>query len=617
MCMALMLACHIQSVSGGAPAALPVLVFDGAKSYVTIASWKPVGRWGVFAQFAGAIPADKECWLLAAEDGATISVRSGHASFHFAGKSFSVPLPQTPVNGYCAIFIEPGKMTGFDGYTMSSVTDTGIVTMGNYSLIGQHGRDHSTMQLHSLVLCDYATPTNSRCYLAQDDGSFTDVVHGGATANTFSTTAGTMDKPLFTPPRASNCTTVAQWEQQYAGAGYLQHNPCWVAAPTRLTEFGELFAWSGSYWLETYLVIYNTTTNTVYLDRAGALIDYMFANTDRVRFDRGEITCTNTNGVNDAYADGPKPLRFVCDGGAPKQGVPGEGWRRYHGKLQLGMENIVLIDGVITSGIAKYCHYVLSRPALARYHENAHAYLRHCATIIHAHDTTWSATKNPRFASYYYLNDNSDWGDKGKWSGAVAYNHSLAAATTMAICNKWIGPDESFSNKISSILAFWHQFTWRLPGGGIAWWYEWRPDPHQAKSQDIGHAGNLEIADLYWLARLGYPIRDADFRDIVTGIEKNCEFSGTGLMSFRIDGSYKYPGDQVANPAYTSSVAQNMRPVAVFAPALTGLARRAARVGGGTKTTFNWWGDFAVAAFDIADTAGCLDIAAQPAKLNR
>ena len=590
--------------------AVPVSVFDGVSSYATIPPWKATGRFGVFARFAAPVPPDTDAWLLVDDHEQALAVRGGQARAFFAGATVSASLEQTPANGYCALFVEPGKMTAFDGVSMSEVADSNIVTSCRYSVIGRRDGTFSRMALRSLVLYDYVTPTNSRCYVAGRDGGMQDTVYRGTAATTVSVSTGLTDRASFTPSSASFVTSVREWERQYTNAGYVAHPPCWVSSPSRTTDFGETFAWMGSSWFETYLALYNTTTNPVYLDRAVVLIDYMFANTDRARFNRGEITCANTNGVNDAYVDAPKPLRFESDGGAPKQGVPGEGWRRVSGAAK-GWELIVLTDGVTTSGIAKYCHYVLSRPSLARYHAGAKAYLERCAAIIRAHDTTWSATKKADFASYYYLNQSSPvWGDRGKWSAPVAFNHSLAAVTTMAICNAWLGKDESFARKIESTLAFWRKYTWQQPGGGLAWWYGWCANPRDAKSQDIGHACNIEIPDLYWLSRLGYPVSDGDFKAIIRGLIGSAEFDGTGMLHYRIDGSYKYPKDQVAPPANILSVAQTMWPLAVVEPSLSDLARRAGRVGFGTKQSLGWWGEFAVPAFDLAAKAGCLDIAA-------
>ena len=610
----LLLACR-DLIGASAKAAMhspeiPVAVFNGTTSYATISPWKATGKFGVFAQFSGAVPTNVDAYLLVDEQGRYISVRGGLAKARFSTNCVSASLVETPAHGYCAIFIEAGKLTAFDGTSMTESMDTNIITSCRYSVIGKRGEDYSPMGLRSLVLYDYRTPTNNRCYIAQEEGTLKDVVYQGESAITHCISAGLFDRMIFTPRNASPVTTLPQWEQQYTNAGYVAHHPCWVSAPTRATDYGESFAWVGSYWLETYLVLYNTTTNPVYLDRAVTLIDYMFANTDRARFDRGEITCSNTNGILDAYLEAPKPLRYESDGGAPKQGEPGEGWRRVTGKGK-GWELIVLTDGVTTSGIAKYSHYVLSRPALSNYHAGARAYLEHCAKIVRAHDTTWSATKNTNFASYYYLNQSSsNWGDRGKWSGPVAYNHAIAAVTTMAICNTWIGKDPDFSEKINGTLAFWRKYTWKQPGGGLAWWYSWYANPRSAKSQDVGHACNIEIPDLYWLSRLGYPVSGEDFKDMVQGLFNHAEFEGAGMLSYRIDGSYKYPGDQVAPPANTLSVAQNMWPIAIFEPSLSDLARRAARVGFGSKSTLGWWGDFAVPAFDMAAKAGCLDIAA-------
>lgn len=586
-------------------------VFNGASSYITIPSWTPTGKFGVFVQFGSDVPsATIDAFLLTDASNRYVSIRGSSAKSQFGASFPGSALVLTPSNGYAGIVIESGKLSAFDGNAWTTNANAEIVTNYTYTTIGRRGSAFSPMSLVWLLLYDYQTPTNSRFYLAQPDGTMTDVVYGATQPTCVDLVPGRSRFNTFTPAWACHeVKSVANWESKYTPIYGVNH-PGLVTSPTINTDFGENFAWSGQYWVQTYLVMHSVTGNDLYLTRAKTLIDYMFSMTDSARHARGEIFCadrTGLGGIDDRYANAPKQYLWTGPGGVTLTGTPTKGWRRRSGDL---WEVIVLLDGAITSGIARYCHYVLSRPALSARHAGAITYLAQCADIVRDHNFHWSSTKNVEFQSYFYSNPGSNsWTDSGLYSNPVAYNHVVLAATTMAICNRWLTPDTDFSDKITKTLAFFRKYVWTEVRGGSQWWYAFDITPGNRKSQDINHAGNLELSCFYWLTRLGY-MTEGEVMRLTKGFTEYVEFSGSGAMRYRVDGSYKFAGDQMSAPADAMCVAQNAMPAAVFDPALIPLSRRVAAVmAGGATPQWAQWGFFNVAAHDLAVKAGAVDIA--------
>jgi len=588
----------------------PAALFNGVDSYATIPSWTPTGKFGVFAQFSGAVPTSVDAYLLVDATGRNLAVRGPGTKSQFASSYPGSAAVLTPSNGLVGMVVEAGKMYTWDGATWTTATDAAIVTTYTYTTIGKRGTIFSPMALQWMLLYDYATPSNSRHYVAQQDGSLLDILYGGVAATGYNLSRVDADRGVWTPAAAMHeVKTATQWETKYL-AHYSVNFPCYQASPTIQMQWGEEFSWSGQYWLQTYILMHKTTGNVVYLDRAKVLIDYMFNNTDKARFDRGEIFCadnTGTGGIDDRYNDGPPQYRWVSDGGGALQGVAAKGWRRKNGALwQTGP----LLDGAITSGIAKYCHYVLSRPTLSSRHVDALAYLSKCAEIIHDHDLIWSDTKQGAFQSYFFLNGASNsFGDAGKYGNPVAFNHTFVCCVTMAICNVWLTVDASFSDKISKTLSFWRLYRWRETRGGWHWWYAFDTVPSNRKAQDINHAGNLEVTAFYWLTRLGY-MTETELKQCVKGFVEYAELNGSGAARYRIDGSYKSVGDAIAGAADASCLAQNCMVAATVDQSLISLARRIASIM--LVPTLSWpqWGTFSAAAYDIAAKSGTLDVAA-------
>lgn len=592
--------------------------FNGVNSQATIPDWTPTGKYVVVAAFGPAISAASvDTYLLVDAAGFYISLRGQQVKARFAASTLVSPSnTNIPTTRYVVITVETGVVTINDGILIQTISSAEIVTTLTWKYIGTRGGIFSTSDIVSLFLYDTATPANSRAYTADVGGALVDRLYGGSAATLANVAVRRVLGGAYRPTRCTTVTTKAAWDTKYA-ALYPTNPPGYITSPTINSDFGETFAWNSSHWIDIFLMMHKATGDTSYLDKAKALIDYIFTKTDAARFESGaadQIFCadnTGTGGVDDRYDDAPKQFRYASDGGAATEGIPANGWRRFPTSTNtIG----ALIDGKIASHIARYCHYVLSKPSLSSYHADALAYLGSCATIMHDHDTSWSSTKNPTNIPgfWHYLNNASaNWGDPGKYSNPLAFNHGLLCLLTMAICNKYLTPDSGFTDKITKGLAFFRQHYWRTATGAIAWWYAWDVTPASRKSQDLNHGYGIEVPVFYWLNRMDNSLVSTDeVRDLARAVFNTCEVGGVGALPYRIDATYLTAGDAMLTASDYGLVMGMLMTAAAVAPEMVPVARRAAAVAAAGTEAWNHWPPFAAAACDIALAAGAIDYAA-------
>jgi len=576
-------------------------VFNGTSAYSTIENWAPTGKYGVYAVF-DTIPTVQDAYLLVDSNNRYISVLGNQGKAQFGALFPAATLPQLPVTKYFSAIVENGKVTFSDGVNDVSVTDPEITLGSTYSVIGKRGSVFSNMSLSTLILFDFQTESNSRVYRADASGQLLSIVAGKANPANINLTAAGTPNAMYEPAELTNINTAAAWSTWYDSTFTGGLVPSRITSPTRVSDFGTLFSGAGQAWLQTFVAMHRLTGSDIYLTRAKDLVDYMFNYTDDKRLSRSEIHLTTTP-EDDRYVEAPKQYLYTGDGGTRVTGLAAKGWRRHNGT---GWVVDVQTSGLIASGIARLADYMLSQTNLSSYHVWAAQVLTDLRPILNEHDTSWSDTKNTVSVGgfWYYLNvidgaqNANSFGDTGKLSNPLPFNHGLPMGVAMAIINRW-QTVPTYNTKAAAVVDFFRRHWWAGTNSDRLWWAGWDVTANNRKTVDVATAANVDVPSVYWLHKLGYNFSQAEVVAMARGI-LGAEYAGTGVLHNRIDRVAKDVGDDFAKDDAAQAVGQFLLSVQQLDSSLYRLAKRAMRryltrpVSNSTA-----WGVYAVAAFDL------------------
>lgn len=333
----------------------------------------------------------------------------------------------------------------------------------------------------------------------------------------------------------------------------------------------EEYAWHNHYWIRGYLALAENFGDARYLDKAVALIDHMRENTDRKRYQRGELGLVN-------YASGPvslmqvmycqkNPTASVCSG-IPTTGpmaMPNS-WRRpYNGVWRIE----TLTDGMILQPITRFIDLVTSDARFASYRPKAESYLAFADSVVRYHEDVYSFTRDTAVpGSYWYVRPADPFTtgrptDSRLSSNELPYNHSATMAVSLLLLDKIKGGVPEYRRRADSILAFFRKNVRESDG---AW--QWNYHLRDARDVEDFFHGHIDISFLVLAKKLGRPgLTDADMRRLAAVVTKKV-YAGNGNINGEIDGSGGY------SAAYsTGTIAIDWIDLAEWEPSIVPMAR--------------------------------------------
>lgn len=491
--------------------------FDNESSYAEINAWQPSGDYKIIA-WLGEAPTEESGrqYLLSNSDNNDF-IAIGHnfvkAQFdwNWSGSWGLLNIAQTR---YVEIIVEDGKMTMSDGNNTSYVEHDSITPQGrSYNWINRRDDEYSNGSLQGLALIDLNDHSNSRNIGFDDDGT-PKVVSENDQAYLILHNTNTLITDLDVPqPSFVNVSSVEELalkiEQRYDGMPMLDADD----------NTGEDYAWEGHYWLRTYLHFYRVTGDEKYLQWAIELANKTFYDTDQMR--------TLRNGVSENdYTLAPKYLLNDRSLVAP-------GWKRPYG----GSSVSVLIDGMTLSAIMRLVDEIKSNANLDQYQSIADQYIDTAMEIVASHNSSYSETKRAGVAgSWYYVNpDNTHENDDGIYSVPLAYNHSMAMATTLVYLDKWLGGVDEYQAKIDNIIEFFLDGLRFNENGTCDWDYNFHYTEDLVRVEDVNH-GHIDIGFLVVADEEGYFEDNAVMQCLASTASQNIAI-GPGPLPAYVNGS--------------------------------------------------------------------------------
>lgn len=263
--------------------------------------------------------------------------------------------------------------------------------------------------------------------------------------------------------------------------------PVWDASKIAelITPDGATLAWGSSGIIKSYVLMYEATDDTYYLDRFIQFADRLW----EVRSDHA--------GIRDVLRDKMMPA-----------------WTST--RYSQGKPTVCMVHtGMITYPVARFVWLVKTRPELSRYMARAEEYLPWLQETVECHDDLW---KDGPFS------DEGEYGEVGIWPNSVNQTHSMVRPLLML----WLVTGEpKYLDKVERAARYFkRRLTWH-PDGSVDWGH-FMPDPlgRPPYDEDISHAGStVDFAAL--CAQHGIVFTHKDMMGFVkTFREKVCKMDG-------------------------------------------------------------------------------------------
>ncbi len=265
-------------------------------------------------------------------------------------------------------------------------------------------------------------------------------------------------------------------------------------------------AWTRSPILDSYVLMYEATKDTYYLDKLVLQID------DIISLRDDNILYEDYNGESlpgwssKAYTTNGEGMRFVVH------------------------------SGVITYPMVKFAKIVYSNPSLYKsYNSKADFYLQSVNEVVDAHESEWVTGPNEIAADdegYYIFPEDSPVNNPGLY---IPHNQQLAMARTLLVF-----PQNDRAEKIGKIFKgdlenyLENSYVWHY------WWGEEGLDITNSKYEDTGHGG-LDIRFALDAHENGLLFGENNLRKFSRTFTENI-FKEYSKISFRVDGSFKEDG---------------------------------------------------------------------------
>ena len=317
-----------------------------------------------------------------------------------------------------------------------------------------------------------------------------------------------------------NDTSVTQWDSVFAlGKSGNATVPNAVRHPD-LSAIGDEsndYAWDGHYWLRAYALMAQVTGNSKYIDWGFELIDTMFYNTDRNRYNRGEIGIPTYGQASLDVARRAwcraNQSDTLCKGlTAADSNAVGVGWRCLNsGEWYYATLN----DGMTTQGMLHFLATVLTDSRFASYSTRAYADITKIERVVKERlpsygKSLWADSLGRNVSgSFYYIREDQPFADilwgEAKWkfyTNPVPYNHSAAFAGSLLLLDSLRGHTHPEYREIAdSLWQYLKNYIRTVNYANQDTSYEWNYEPKEGGSnagvEDVGHAhGDLSFLQI-------------------------------------------------------------------------------------------------------------------------
>lgn len=316
---------------------------------------------------------------------------------------------------------------------------------------------------------------------------------------------------------AAAIETRSEWDTAYKNC-YPNTEP--MLNITNANEDGML-SWHGHYWIRAYVVMAETYADTMYLDKAVRLIDFILFNRDDARHARGQLDLQR-----EPYLDAPVYYLNNRDKAAP-------GWRRYD-SWNKRYRNLLVDDAHIVHGIMRFVDLVMSNAQFSSYRAKAEEYIGNVEETVQAHDSSFVYD---RFAgipgSYYYPNTDGS----GLYSGAVELNMDATMGAALLLLDKVKGGVPEYRKKAAAILSYFKKHA-RVTANNA---YDWNYHPQKpglgataSGDEDFNH-GHMDLSFFVLAKSLGLGLGADDMTKFTNTLVLNV-FKGNGELAWSVDG---------------------------------------------------------------------------------
>ncbi|MHA2936792.1 hypothetical protein ACXJY6_00695 [Vibrio sp. RC27] len=527
--------------------------FDGVNSYAQMTTWIPTGEHRVVAWLEPTTSSEGYLVSNSSSGGDYISFTKNTVTVSIDYVKYTASGINITNTDFLEVIIKYGSITISDGDNESTTSNSKINPKNiSYDRLFRKDNTFSKGILQSIAFVDVNTTTNSRTIAFDEYGSTRVISDDDATVTLYNVEDNDVISGLTVPN--PDFTTIT--DADALGDLILSQYPN-LPMVTEDGHDSEDFAWTGHYWIRTYINLYKATKDTKYIDWAVELAEFMFYNTDDKRAQR--------NGTSrNSYVTAPKYYLVNRDKFAP-------GWMRSSLKRVL-----LLDDGMILSPIMRLVD-VIKTDNLSAFDSQANEFMRRSTIIAESHNTSWSETKQSAIAgSWYYVSTNQRYGDAGLYSNPLSYNHSLAMSTALLYIDKWSGGNDDFKNKLNKIESFFESFMTNQADGSCEWSYTWQSNGNEV-SEDINH-GHIDVGYFTVAAEEGY-LNNTDIVECMAKTVVNNIAIGPGVTPNRVN------GDSVAIENEQFVVSYDYRKLASYEPSITARANNLVR----QFTSLNGW----------------------------
>lgn len=244
-------------------------------------------------------------------------------------------------------------------------------------------------------------------------------------------------------------------------------------------------AWNTSYVLNSYVDMFEATSNLKYLDKFVALADPIVAGTDEKRGLRDYKGRTQVGWGSVAYSG--KKQRVV--------------WLAH--------------TGMITYPLARFALLVHETAALANYSTKARSYGSESEAALKEFDSQWRYDPATGEGFYTFEKDQPDYESVAGAEIPLPFNMELAAGCTFIVAWKLTG-NEVYRQKAAAMATLFKNHLVKDATGAYQWTYWFGPGLSRSKSrEDLSH-GAIDIAFAVLAEQNGIVFAQADLAPFVT-----------------------------------------------------------------------------------------------------
>jgi hypothetical protein len=252
----------------------------------------------------------------------------------------------------------------------------------------------------------------------------------------------------------------------------------------RHTNDNGSLAWNTSYVLNSYVDMFEVTSNPKYLDKFVALADPIVAGTDEER------------GLRDY------------------KGRARVGWGSvtYSGKQQ----RVVWLahTGMITYPLARFAILVHKTPALGNYSAKAHSYGRVSEVALKEFDSQWRYDPASGEGFYTFEKDQPDYESIAGAEMPMPFNMELAAGRAFIVLSKLTG-QESYQRKVQALAKHFKSHLQTDTSGAYIWTYWFDKGLLRSTSVEDSSHGAIDVEFAVLASQSGASLRADDLRRFV------------------------------------------------------------------------------------------------------